>query len=87
MYSRTDRLAEKYGRDPEKIELSLRWNNLPSFGERAAIEQTAKRLREYQRAGVTHVCFDLNIPQPRSLAEMLEMMACIQSEVAAGLSP
>ena len=80
------RLAEKFGRDPEKIELSLRWNHLPSFGERAAIEQTAATLRDYQNAGVTHVCFDLNIPRPRSVAEMLEMMSCIQSEVAAGLS-
>ena len=68
------RLAEKSGRDPEQIELSLRWNNLPSFAERTALEQTAERLRAYEKAGVRHVCFDLNIPRPRSLAEILEMM-------------
>jgi probable F420-dependent oxidoreductase len=76
------RLAEKSGRNPERIELSLRWNNLPSFGERAAIEQTAERLRDYQNAGVTHVCFDLNIPQPRSQTELFEMMSCIRHEIA-----
>ncbi len=67
-------LAQKAGRDQDAIGLTLRWNALPALTDEFAVEKVAQRLREYKEAGVKHVCFDLNIPQPSSLPVMLETM-------------
>lgn len=74
-------LARKAGRDPDAIELTLRWNALPALNDRGTVEGLVEKLRSYQEAGVQHVCFDLNIPQPCSLPVMLETMECLKKEV------
>ena len=74
-------LARQFGRDPERIELSLRWNALPALSEKTEVEETARRLREYEEAGVKHVCFDLNIPHPCPLPSMLQTMETLIHEV------
>ena len=74
-------LAEKAGRNPAHIELSLRWNNLPPLTEKTHVEATAQTLRGYQEAGVRHICFDLNIPRPCSLPDMLETMTRLKGDV------
>lgn len=74
-------LAQKAGRHPGAIELTLRWNALPALNDRGTVEELVEKLRSYQEAGVQHVCFDLNIPQPCSLPVMLETMECLKKEV------
>ncbi len=74
-------LAQKAGRDPEALVVSLRWNALPSLSDSSAVEEVVQKLREYKRAGVQHICFDLNVPQPSSLPGMLETMECLKKEV------
>jgi probable F420-dependent oxidoreductase len=68
------RAAEEAGRDPDRITLSLRWNALSELRDKIQIETVCRTLRGYRKTGVQHICFDLNIPQPRSLAAMLEIM-------------
>jgi probable F420-dependent oxidoreductase len=68
------RAAEKAGRNPDRLTLSLRWNALPDLQDKTEIESFSRALAGYQEIGVQHICFDLNIPQPRSLAAMLEVM-------------
>ncbi len=74
-------LAQKAGRHPGAIALTLRWNALPSLSDNSAVEEVVQKLREYKRTGVQHICFDLNIPQPSSLPGMLETMECLKKEV------
>jgi probable F420-dependent oxidoreductase len=74
-------LAQKAGRDPEALGVSLRWNALPSLSDNSALEEVAQKLHQYKEAGVRHICFDLNIPQPSSLPGMLETMECLKKEV------
>ena len=68
------RTAEQAGRDPNRITLSLRWNALPELMDKSQTENIQQTLRGYRDAGVRHICLDLNIPQPRPLAAMMEMM-------------
>lgn len=68
------RSAEKAGRDPSAITLSLRWNALSDLQDKSDIESFIRALAGYREVGVQHVCFDLNIPQPRPLAAMLKTM-------------
>ncbi len=74
-------LAQKAGRNEDAIGLTLRWNAVPALTDKFAVEKVAQRLREYKEAGVKHVCFDLNIPQPSSLPVMLETMERLIQEV------
>ncbi len=66
--------AEKAGRDPNAITLSLRWNALSDLQNKSDIADFSRALAGYREIGVQHVCFDLNIPQPRPLAAMLMTM-------------
>jgi len=79
------RLLRKYaraaGRDPEQLALTLRWNAIPALGEKKNLAQVRERLRAYQGVGVSHVCFDLNIPRPRSLPVMLDTMERLMQHV------
>lgn len=68
------RAAEQAGRNPDRITLSLRWNSLPEPADKPQLENVQRALHGYRDAGVQHICFDLNIPQPRPLAAMMEMM-------------
>ena len=75
--------AEKAGRDPRHITLSLRWNALPELTDKTQIESVQRGLRGYQEAGVQHICFDLNIPHERPLPRMVEMMERLREITAA----
>jgi len=72
--SHVRRAAEQAGRNPDRITLSLRWNSLPEPADKPQLENVQRALHGYRDAGVQHICFDLNIPQPRPLAAMMEMM-------------
>ena len=74
-------LAEKAGRDPSAIALTLRWNAFPSLTEKHVLGEVAERLHQYREVGVQHVCFDLNIPEPSSLTVMLETMHLLIEEI------
>ena len=74
-------LAQKAGRDPSAIALTLRWNAFPSLTEKHVLGEVAERLHQYREVGVQHVCFDLNIPEPSSLAVMLETMQLLMEEI------
>ena len=78
--------AQRAGRDPKAVSLTLRWNVLPDLRQKTAIQEAAGKLRQYQEAGVRHICFDLNLPQPASLAVMLETMQRLMEEVIPRLS-
>lgn len=78
-------LARKAGRDPEAVALTLRWNALPDLKQKSAVQETKGRLRQYQEAGVRHICFDLNLPQPVSLALALETMERLVHEALPGI--
>ena len=78
--------AQRAGRDPKAVSLTLRWNSLPDLRQKTAIQEAAGKLRQYQEAGVRHICFDLNLPQPASLAVMLETVQRLMEEVIPRLS-
>lgn len=73
--------AANAGRDPEAITLSVRWNASRSLAHGFVVEDIVRTLDEYRESGVEHVCFDLNLPQPSSVAEMLETMQRLALEV------
>jgi alkanesulfonate monooxygenase SsuD/methylene tetrahydromethanopterin reductase-like flavin-dependent oxidoreductase (luciferase family) len=73
-------LAQRAGRFPDAIALTLRWNALPPLTERSNVEELIQKLHDYRNVGVQHICFDLNIPQPSSLAVMLETMDWLARE-------
>jgi probable F420-dependent oxidoreductase len=72
--------ARKAGRDPDRIQLTLRWN-ASSLTRTLAVGNVVETLRQYQEAGVQHICFDLNIPEPSALSVMLETMERLTHEV------
>ena len=74
-------LAQKAGRDPDDIAATLRWNASPSLTQNFVAEEVLQRLQQYKEAGVRHVCFDLNIPQPSSLPVMLRTMEALAQHV------
>ena len=74
-------LAQKAGRDSDAIISTLRWNAVSTLTDRSGVEEMILKLRAYQEAGVQHVCFDLNIPRPSSLSEMIETMELLMQEV------
>jgi probable F420-dependent oxidoreductase len=74
-------VASRAGRDPESIKPSLRWNASPYLTEKFPAAQVVERLNEYRELGVEHVCFDLNIPQPSSLSEILTCMERLAESV------
>jgi probable F420-dependent oxidoreductase len=73
-------LAQEAGRDPEAIAATVRWN-ASALAQSFAAGEVLERLRQYQEAGVKHVCFDFNIPQPSSLSRMLATMERLMKEV------
>jgi len=73
--------AANAGRDPEAITLSVRWNASRSLAHGFVVEDIVRTLDGYRESGVEHVCFDLNLPQPSSVAEMLETMERLALEV------
>jgi len=74
-------LAQKAGRGPDDIAATLRWNASPSLTQNFVAEEVLQRLQQYKEAGVRHVCFDLNIPQPSSLPVMLRTMEALAQHV------
>lgn len=74
-------LAERAGRDASRITLSLRWNALPDLTDSGNVDAIISKLCKYRDAGVEHVCFDFNIPTPRSPAAMNDAMARLASEI------
>ncbi|MBI4523479.1 MAG: LLM class F420-dependent oxidoreductase [Deltaproteobacteria bacterium] len=74
-------LAREEGRDTSSVALTLRWNAFPDITERSNIAVAAQRLREYREIGIEHICIDLNIPQPVSLAYMIDIMEALMREV------
>lgn len=74
-------LAQKVGRAPDAVALTLRWNAVPPLADKSVIEEVLQRLRQYRDAGVQHVCFDLNIPRPSPLPAMLETMEWLMQGV------
>ena len=75
--------AEKAGRNPDRMTLSLRWNALPEPADKSQLENVQRALHGYRDAGVQHICFDLNIPHERPLPRMLEMMERLTEITAA----
>ena len=73
-------LAQEAGRDPHAIAATVRWN-ASSLIRSFAVPEVLARLKHYQEAGVRHVCFDLNIPRPSSLAVMLRTMEALAKQV------
>lgn len=74
-------LAQKAGRDPDAIALTIRWNAVPGLTDSFAVNEMALKLRQYKEVGVQHVCFDYNIPQPTSLQAMFKGMERLMHEV------
>jgi probable F420-dependent oxidoreductase len=78
--------AERAGRDPAEIELSLRWNAFPRLTEKAQIKKVVDTLEEYNKLGVTHVLCEMNIPTQQPLAVMLETIEQIATDVIPALA-
>lgn len=72
-------LAEKAGRFPDSVQATLRWN-VSGLTRTFSVNEVAETLRQYQQAGVRHVCFDFNIPQPSSCSAVLEAMGRLMRE-------
>jgi probable F420-dependent oxidoreductase len=73
--------AANAGRHPEGITLSVRWNASPSLTGGFVVDDVVRTLDNYRESGVEHVCFDLNLPQPSSVAEMQKTMRRLALEV------
>jgi probable F420-dependent oxidoreductase len=73
------RLAEKAGRSPDAVQATLRWN-VSALTRTFSGNEVAETLRQYRQAGVRHVCFDFNIPQPSSRSAILEAMERLMRE-------
>ena len=69
-------LAQKAGRDPHAITATVRWN-ASSLTQSFAGQEVLERLQQYREAGVRHVCFDFNIPEPSPLPVMLRTMEAL----------
>ncbi len=65
--------ARRAGRSSQAVKATLRWNASDLIREFSA-EEVLQTLLAFRAVGVEHVCFDLNVPQPSSLSEMLECM-------------
>jgi len=74
-------MAEGLGRKSDQITLSLRWNSFPDLTHAEGAEIVRKKLREYDTAGVEHICIDLNIPQPVPVSFMTESMERLMTEI------
>ena len=77
--------AERVGRNPAEIELSLRWNGFPRLTNKAEVAKVVETLGEYGRLGVTHAFCEMNIPSQQPLAVMLETMEKVAAEVMPAL--
>lgn len=74
-------MAQGLGRKSDQITLSLRWNSFPDITNREGVSVVNEKLREYEAAGVEHICIDLNIPQPVSVSFMTESMERLMTEI------
>ena len=77
--------AERAGRNPTEIELSLRWNAFPRLTHKAEVAKVVETLGEYSRLGVTHAFCEMSIPSQQPLAVMLETMERVATEVMPAL--
>jgi len=73
--------AERVGRDPAEIELSLRWNAFPRLADKSQLDKVIDTLGEYNKLGVTHVLCEMNIPAQQPVGVMLETMEQIAADV------
>ena len=73
--------AERVGRDPAEIELSLRWNAFPRLADKSQLDKVIDTLGEYNKLGVTHVLWEMNIPAQQPVGVMLETMEQIAADV------
>jgi len=80
-------LADRAGRDPKKVALTLRWNALADLTDPSNVKAMISKLRGYREVGVEHVCFDLNIPTPCRIRAMIEAMMRLAWEVVAKVPP
>jgi probable F420-dependent oxidoreductase len=83
--ARIREMAAGQGRDPGAIALTLRWNAFPDLDDAQNRRVVAQRLREYEAAGVEHICIDFNIPIPVSLDYMCERMERLMREIVPSL--
>ncbi len=79
--ARVREMAEKHGRRPEDIALTLRWNAFPDLAVPENGPLVAEKLRDYREAGVEHICIDFNIPKPTSLDSIAENMERLMREI------
>jgi probable F420-dependent oxidoreductase len=78
-------IAARQGRDPRAIDLTVRWNAFPDLESAENRRVVAQRLREYEAAGVQHICIDFNIPAPVSTEFMTDRMERLMSDVVPDL--
>lgn len=83
--ARIRELAGQQGRDPDAIALTVRWNAFPDLENADNRRVVAQRLREYEAAGVEHICIDFNIPTPVSAEFMSDRMERLMTEVVPSL--
>jgi len=65
--------AEKSGRDPATISLTIRDGKLLDVSTREARERTVERLLPYVELGATHFVF-LSLSQPEAIADVVETL-------------
>ena len=68
-----ERYAEKSGRDPATISLTIRDGKLLDVSTREARERTVERLLPYVELGATHFVF-LSLSQPEAIADVVETL-------------
>ena len=74
-------VAHQAGRNSQAVKLTLRWNASPFLTQKFSAEEARECFSAYREAGVTHVCIDLNIPEPSSVSAMLESMERLARDV------
>lgn len=79
--ARVRQLAQKQGREANKIALTLRWNAFPDLHDPANRAVVRQRLLDYRGANVEHICIDFNIPRPISIESMHENMERLMGEI------
>jgi len=83
--ARVRETAEKHGRRPEDIALTLRWNAFPDLAVPENRPLVAEKLRDYREARVEHICIDFNIPKPTPLDSIAENMERLMREIVPAL--
>jgi probable F420-dependent oxidoreductase len=73
--------AGRQGRDPNAVALTVRWNAFPDLDVAENRRVVTEKLREYEAAGVDHICIDFNIPTPVSLEFMTHAMERLMKDI------